>query len=119
VILRRLVNDDFPYAILITNESLGTEASGQEVDTSEALPALNLVRVDTPLKRPEDLRPPRFAHGLIFITLDCRAKVEVDREQDILDGDESVTRGTPGIRPDCEQPGKVANAKGKGGQWRV
>jgi hypothetical protein len=45
--------------------------------------------------------------------------VEVDREQDVLDGDDGIPRGKCGIWPDCEQPGKIANAKCQGGQWRA
>ena len=89
-----LSNDDVPYTILglRTNEflytkSLGTEASAQEVDTPEPFPALAFIRADTPLKCPEDLRLLRLAHCVILTALDCRAKVEIDREQDILDGD--------------------------------
>jgi hypothetical protein len=94
---------------------LGTEASAQEVDTPEPLPALNWVRAHARLERPEDLRLPRLAHGLILIALDCCAKVDVDCQQDILDGDERVSRGMSGIWKDCEQPREVTNAKGKGG----
>jgi hypothetical protein len=120
-ILRQSLDDDIPYAVfgLSANESLGTIASAQEVDTPEPLPALNWVLAHARLERPEDLRLPRLAHGLIFITLDCRAKVSVDCAQDILDGDKSVPRGMSGIWTDCEQPREVANAKGKGGQGRA
>ena len=119
-ILGQLVNDDVPYAVLglSTNESLGTEASIQEVDAPEPLPALNWVRAHARLERPEDLRFPRLAHCLILIARDSVAKVDVDCEQDILDGDERVTRGMSDIRKDCEYPGEVTNAKDKGGQGR-
>jgi hypothetical protein len=114
------MDDDVPYAVLglSTNESLGTEASAQEVDTPESLPALDWVLAHARLERPEDLRLPRLVHGLILFTLDCRAKVDVDCLQDILDCDERVARGMSGIWRDCEQPGEVTNAKGKGGQGR-
>jgi len=115
------VDDDVPHAVLglSANESLGTEASAQKVDTSESLSALNCVRAHARLERAEDIPLPSPAHGLILITLGCRAKVVVDGDQDILDGDERVARGVSGIRIDCEQPGEVTNAKGKGGQGRA
>ena len=77
-----LGDNDVPYAIRWpdTNESLGMEASAQEVDTPEPLPALNWVRAYTPLECLEDLHLSRLAHGLVFSALDCRAKVEVDRQ---------------------------------------
>jgi len=76
-----LGDNDVPYAILGlgTNESLGTEASAQEVDTPEPLPALNRVHAYAPLECLEDPRLLRLAHGLVFSALDCRAKVEIDR----------------------------------------
>jgi hypothetical protein len=119
--MRQLVNDDVPYAVLglSTNESLGTEASAQEVDTPEPLPALNLVRAHARLEGPEDLRLPRLAHGLILLALGCRAKVDEDCEQDILDGDERVLGGMSDIREDREQPREVTNAKCKGRQGRA
>ena len=119
-ITRQSLDDDVPYVVLglSTNESLGTEASAQEVDTTEPLLALSLVRSHAGLERPEDLRLPRLAHELILITLDCHAEVTIDSEDDILDGDERVPRGMSGIRKDCEQPGEVTNAKGEGGQGR-
>jgi hypothetical protein len=115
------LDSNIPYAVLglSANESLGTEASAQKVDAPEPLPALNWVRPHARFERPEDLRLPRLAHRLILVTLDCRAKVEVDSEQNILDGDERVSGGTADIRKDCEQPGKATNAKGKGGQGRA
>ena len=75
-----LVYDDIPYTVLrlSTNESLGTEASAQKVDTPEPLRALNRVRADAGFERPEDLRLPRLTHGLIIITTDSRAKMKVD-----------------------------------------
>jgi len=75
-------DNDVPYAILGlgTNKSLGTEASAQEVDTPEPLPAQNRVRAYAPLECLADPRLLRLAHGLVFSALDCRAKVEVDRE---------------------------------------
>ena len=77
-----LSNDDVPHAVLglSTHESLGTEASAQEVDTPEPLPALNWVRTDAPLELSEDLPFPSPVHSLILAALDCRAKVEVNRE---------------------------------------
>ena len=115
------VDDDVPYAVLglSANESLGTEASAQKVDTSESLPALNCVRAHARLERAEDIPLSSLAHGLILTTLGCLAKVVVDGDQDILDGDERVARGVSGIWKDCEQPGEGTNAKGKGGQGRV
>ena len=102
--LRQLVNDDVPYAVLglCTNDSLGTEASTQEVDSPQPLLALNSVRAHARIEGPEDLQLPRLAHGFILVTLDCRAKVGEDREQDILDGDDRIPRGISGIRPDSE-----------------
>ena len=116
-----LSNDDVPHAILglSPHESLCTEASAQEVDTPEPLPALDWVRTDAPLESSEYFRLPRPVHSLILAALDCRAKVEVDREQDVLDGDDGIPRRTCGFWPHGKQPGKVANAKCKGGLWRA
>lgn len=112
---------DVPYAVLGlgADKSLGTEASAKEVDSSESLPALHWVRADAPLECTEDLRLPRLAHGLILGALDCRAKVGINREQDVLNGDDPVPRRKSGIRPDVEHPGKIANAKRQRGQWRA
>jgi hypothetical protein len=93
------------------NKSLGTEASTRKVDTLGPLPALNWVRAHARLERSEDLHLPRLAHGLVFVTLGRHANVEVDREEDILDGDDRVPRGMSGIWPDIERPGKVANTR--------
>ena len=116
-----LNNDDVPYAILglSTDESLGKEASAQEVDTPEPLLALNLIQADTLLECPKYFHLPKSLLGLILTALDCRAKVEIDREQDVLDGDDGIPRGIRGIWPDCTQPGKVTNAKCQGGQRRA
>ena len=43
----------------------------------------------------------------------------MDGDEDILDGDERVARGMSGVWKDCEQPGEVTTAKGKGGQGRA
>ena len=117
MILRQLLDDDVPYAVLGlgTNESLGAEASAQKVDTPKTLPALNRVRAHAGLERLEDLRLPRPAQGLIFIAIDSRAKVKIDCEQDILDCDKRVLRGMSGIWRGCELPGKVTDTKGKRG----
>ena len=87
-------NDDVPYPVpgLSTNESLGTEASVQEIDTPEPICALNFIRTDAPLKCLKDLYPPRLAHGVILTALDCLANVEVDCEQDVPDGDDGILR---------------------------
>ena len=113
--LCRSVDDDVPYAVLglSANESLSTETSAQKVDTPESLPALNWVRAHARFERAEDILLPGLAHGLILVTLDCRAKVEIDGDQDVLDGDERVARGVSGIWKDREEPGEVSNAKGK------
>jgi hypothetical protein len=89
-----LGDNDVPYAILGlgTDKSLGTEASAQEVDTPEPLPALHWVRADAPLECTEYLRLPRLAHGLILVPLDCRAKMGINREQDVLNGDDGIPR---------------------------
>ena len=100
------------------NESLGTEASAQKVDTPEPFPALNWVRAHARFERLEYILLPGLAHGLILITADCLAKVGVDCEQDIQDGDERVPRGMSGIWKGCEQPGETRDAKGKGRQGR-
>jgi hypothetical protein len=64
----------------------------------------------------EDIFLPSHAHGLILITFDCRAKVEVDGNQDVLNGDEGIPMGgVSSIWEDCKQPGEVTNAKGKVG----
>ena len=88
-------NDDVPHNIpqMRTDESMGTEASAQEVNAPEPLPALNFIRADAPLKCLEDLGLPRLAHGFILTALDCHANVQIDREQDVLDGDEAIPRG--------------------------
>ncbi len=86
---------------------LGTEASTRKVDTLGLLPAFDWVRAHARLERSEDLHLPRLAHGLMLITLGCHAKVEVDREQDILDGDDRVPRGVSDIWPDIERPDDV------------
>jgi len=78
------------------------EASTQKVNTPQPFPALNLVRAHARIEGPEYLHLPRPAHGFILVTLDCCAKVEVDREQDILHGDDRILRGMSGIRPDSE-----------------
>ena len=88
-----LSDDNAPDVLeLSTNESLGTEASAQEVNAPESFPALTFIYADTPPKYLEDLRLPRLAHGVILTALDCHAKVEVDREQDVLDGDDVIPR---------------------------
>ena len=89
-----LSDDNAPCDVLelSTNESLGTEASAQKVNAPEPFPALAFIRADTPPKYLEDLRLPRLARGIILTALGCHAKVEVDREQDVLDGDDIIPR---------------------------
>ena len=71
------MNDDVPDAVLGVRMdetlSLSTNASIQEIDTSESLPALSGISTNTTLELAEDLRLPRLAHGLILGTLDGRA----------------------------------------------
>lgn len=115
------MDDDVPYAVrgLRANESLSTVASAQKVDTADLLPALNCVRTHARLERPADLRLPKVAHSFILITIDCRVKMDVNCQQDILDSDERVLMELSGIWNDCEWPGEVTKAKRKGGQGRV
>jgi len=111
VILRRLLNDDIPHAALrlSTDQSLCVEATAQKVDAPQSLPPLSWIRTDTVLKRLEDLRLPSPAHGIILVTLHCRAEVEVDGKQDILDGDDGTPRREARVRGNVKLPGKVAN----------
>ena len=120
MILHQSLDGDLPDAVLgpSTDETLGTEASTQKVNTAEPLPALTCVRAHARLECQVELLLLILARGLIFITLDWRAKVRVDGDKDILDGNERVGRGMSGIWKDCEQPGEVTNAKGNGAQGR-
>jgi hypothetical protein len=112
VILRRLLNDNVPHVALrlSTDESLSAEVTAQKVDAPKALPPLSWIRTDTALKRLEDLRLPSLAHGIILVTLDCRAEVEVDGKQDILDGDNGTPWREARVRNSVKHPGKIANA---------
>ena len=89
-----LGDNDVPYAVLGlgADKSLSTEASAQEVDTPEPLPALYWVRADAPLECTEYLRLPRLAHGLILGALDYCVKMSINHKQDVLNGDDGVPR---------------------------
>ena len=93
--LCHLLNDDVPNVILrlSTDESLCAEASTQEIDTSESLRPLSAISANTVFERPGYFRLPGLAHGIILVSLDRRAEVEVYGEQDIPDGDKAVPRG--------------------------
>jgi len=115
------VNDDVPHAVLGvgTDETLSADASVQEIDTSEPLPALNGISANATLELAEDLRLPRLAHGLILGTLDGRAEVVVDGEQHVVDSDVGFPGRESGVGEDVEHPWKVTHTKTQRGQWRA
>ena len=115
------VNDDVPHAVLgvRSDETLSADASVQEIDTSEPLPALKGISANTTLELAEDLRLPRLAHGLILGTLDGRAEVVVDGEQHVVDSDVRFPGRESGVGENIEHPGKVTHTKSQRGKWRA
>jgi len=115
----RSVDGDVPDAVLgiSTDESLSAEVPVQKVDTSQSLPSLDWVCADATLKLLVDFPLPGLAHGIILAPLDGSAQVEVDGEEDVLDGDIGFPGREARVGGNIEQPRQVTHTKPQSGQW--
>lgn len=82
----------------------------QKVDTSEPLPSLSRVMADAPLEHLENFRLPSLAHGIVLVGLDRRAEMEIEANENVLDGDDGVTRRHLRVGPNGAVPGETRDA---------
>ena len=105
-----LTDDDFPDFVirLSTNDALSGNAVAQKVDTSEPLPSLNRVMPNAPLERLKNFPLSSIAHGIVLVGFGRCAEMEIEANENVLDGDD----GVPRVGPNGAVPRDTCDANG-------
>jgi hypothetical protein len=65
---------------------------------------------NAPLEHLENFRLPRLAHGIVLVGLDLSAEMEIEANENVLDGDDGVTRRQLWVGPNGAVPGETCDA---------